>query len=858
MIECKEFHLFNRQNVDQVRTDLSRFGANLAEFRKKEAGATESLAEADSELNDVVEEKEKHDKEYEEQRGQDEVELSKRKNDLAVADFIMGATKCPKEGTLLQHKTGHGVLSCASRRRGMDNTIQKFADPAVQARLEQLMRGNSQDMVQRALRQSVAGMNWHGLSFLEEGKPQLSLVSKKAYNAEEVPTQPAPTDAPATTADPTKQFRKCSMGKPNCALLHDNMAMMWGEMKDAVDELQAEMDEREREYKELCRQMNDHIAALTATKAAFQNTLGEATAGINANVDAQNEKHEELAQFEAEYKDVWGACEATLQNLVFTRMCGTKKVRGELADQLSGEGDKKPDIILDCEVGEFIPGQCSSACDQEMKGGNLMMTREVIQNNNDLGTLCPANEYAMRCNQIKCPVNCKMSKWSAFSKCSKECESGVQSRTRFIITEPKNGGESCDVNAESRPCNTGSCDRDCHLHDWSKRAPCSQACDSGYSERFRAMRQKARGQGKCPKKDSELRHQIHKCNEQACVGDETCIAKMDMIIAFDASGSVTEKGFKTMQNYTGELIKRYKGDAYEGGAMRVGVIEFGNGEIMEDGSISAALMIQTLTKDIKSVVPKIAEMKWQKGFTNMAQAFTLAKTMFMSGRQHAQSSMLVVTDGKPNFKFQTKKAVMELRDQGVHVNIVAIREHQGEDELDLMKDWCSVPWESHFTHIAGLLSLSQDTDAAVTKTIVQTCPRAESPKLVAAAAKALGFKLVGENRDCPSWWNDLGRYDNVEDCKNAAKQAGVKAFVFGKGPFDYWGGACFAEKNSGTTCGYGWVQSSFDHYELVEGGGETVGPDEGDKAFLMLPVDQVVEKPARPAPGVEADRMASH
>ena len=46
-----------------------------------------------------------------------------------------------------------------------------------------------------------------------------------------------------------------------------------------------------------------------------------------------------------------------------------------------------------------------------------------------------------KCNQIKCPVNCDMSEWSGWSKCTADCEGGVQGHTRSILTKPKNGGE---------------------------------------------------------------------------------------------------------------------------------------------------------------------------------------------------------------------------------------------------------------------------------------------------------------------------------------------------------------------------------------------------------------------------------
>merc|ERR1719412_835969 len=67
-------------------------------------------------------------------------------------------------------------------------------------------------------------------------------------------------------------------------------------------------------------------------------------------------------------------------------------------------------------------------------------------------------EREKKCKQKKCPVDCLMSAWSGWSKCTKDCESGVEAKTRSVLTKPKNGGKGCDSVQEERPCNTGSCD----------------------------------------------------------------------------------------------------------------------------------------------------------------------------------------------------------------------------------------------------------------------------------------------------------------------------------------------------------------------------------------------------------------
>merc|ERR1719379_2770469 len=127
--------------------------------------------------------------------------------------------------------------------------------------------------------------------------------------------------------------------------------------------------------------------------------------------------------------------------------------------------------------------------------------------------------------------------------------------------------------------------------------------------------------------------------------------------------------------------------------MKVGLIEFGNGIIMDDGvTVSPAMNVHTLSQDLASVKTALEGMVQKKGFTNMAQAFALAETMYTAaGRQGAQSALLVISDGKPSFQFQTKNLVQQLDDKGVQRFFVVVTE--SDKDLDLMKKWASAPWE---------------------------------------------------------------------------------------------------------------------------------------------------------------------
>merc|ERR1719428_2354023 len=253
-------------------------------------------------------------------------------------------------------------------------------------------------------------------------------------------------------------------------------------------------------------------------------------------------------------------CKKKIEWIMFQDICAYIKVRAKV---MKFSKVSPPEKIVDCGVSAWIPGECSVPCDDKCPnkkdpyacGGMQTLTREVVVKNNEFGLSCPLLSRKRKCNQIKCPVNCKQSKWSGWSKCSKDCEGGAQGRTRSVLVQPKNGGTACNTAAESRPCNTGSCDRNCKLKKWSQWSPCSVACGGGFTERARRVIIPIRGNGKCPKVKSRIRYGLKKCNTHSCTGDEVCVAKQDLILSIDGSGSLREKGFKNMAQAFGSAEK---------------------------------------------------------------------------------------------------------------------------------------------------------------------------------------------------------------------------------------------------------------------------------------------------------------
>merc|ERR1712167_154445 len=93
-----------------------------------------------------------------------------------------------------------------------------------------------------------------------------------------------------------------------------------------------------------------------------------------------------------------------------------------------------------------------------------------------------------------------------------------------------------------------------------------------------------------------------------------------------------------------------------------------------------------------------------------------------SGRKGAQSALLIITDGKPSFLFQTQELVEQLDDKGVQRFFVVVTEN--DKELGLMKKWASAPWETNLLHVPGMASMEADAGVWAQKALTMFCPAA--------------------------------------------------------------------------------------------------------------------------------------
>jgi len=601
-----------------------------------------------------------------------------------------------------------------------------------------------------------------------------------------------------SSGDPSDCMKSCPPTPPDCGLLHDKLSLLWGEYKDKVDELQMEMNKNEFEWEELKYNLNAQIKVLSSSKSRFSMQLSESRSNMAADREEKKVKEEQKQDLDRDYYSFMHSCKKRIAWIMYQDMCAIIVVRNAVLETSTVCPSASID---DCDVDAWIPAECSVSCDDACPdprdpyacGGWQEIKRKIVVPQDSCGLVCPDLSRFKKCNQIKCPVNCDMSEWSGWSKCTADCEGGVQGHTRSILTKPKNGGEVCNTVEEARPCNTMSCDRDCSLAPWTPWTPCSMGCDGGFQERFKHVLIPTRGFGKCPKPTAEFRYAKQECNVHACVGDEVCVAKQDLILAIDGSGSLTENGFGIMKTFALTLLTKYNSVYFGSDAMKIGVLQFGNGVILDDGvTVSPAINVQPLTTDLTLVKTGLENLPYKKGFTNMAQAFALAEVMYTgAGRRGAQSAIMVITDGKPSFSFQTNELVQQLDDKNVQRYFLVVNENGGDD-LKKMQNWASSPWETNLVHVPGLDALQADASVWAQKATVMFCPMSFSPSGMLAKEQTQGFMLIKQNGYCGGRGQLLSKEANdVSTCSYLAQGAGADAFLLGVW---YRQGYCYASQ----------------------------------------------------------------
>merc|ERR1719447_2721711 len=107
-----------------------------------------------------------------------------------------------------------------------------------------------------------------------------------------------------------------------------------------------------------------------------------------------------------------------------------------------------PDIVVDCKVEDWSTwSDCSATCG----GGTKTRGRGVLQEAENGGAVCPALEEEEPCNTDQCPIDCEVEDWSSWSNCSATCGGGNKTRGREVVQEAENGGVVCPALKEKEP-----------------------------------------------------------------------------------------------------------------------------------------------------------------------------------------------------------------------------------------------------------------------------------------------------------------------------------------------------------------------------------------------------------------------
>jgi hypothetical protein len=183
----------------------------------------------------------------------------------------------------------------------------------------------------------------------------------------------------------------------------------------------------------------------------------------------------------------WSTCSASCNSGVMSR---TRAVKTDpehggypcppLSEADSCNGHHCP---IDCAVSEWSQLDiCSVGCGT---GGIRTKSRQITRSAGFGGKPCPALTDDQECNTHECAVHCGVTDWQAWPDCSLSCGHGLQTRARTVLTLPQYGGAACPTLAETRSCNEQPCPIDCEVSDWNAWGKCSNECGGGTKIRIR-------------------------------------------------------------------------------------------------------------------------------------------------------------------------------------------------------------------------------------------------------------------------------------------------------------------------------------------------------------------------------------
>merc|ERR1719426_656160 len=549
--------------------------------------------------------------------------------DIEVMVVILKMTDCDAKSFIQKKKMD--VLRC------LDPCTKKsfitFKEDSLKKQISKLRSSRSNKLVQETFADLFDGVrSLESMEFLQLDAQIEPVINKTEYNNPPVPRTKVPAnpcndpDGGAPSAA-TKRAAKCVLSPGACYKLQERFLLIQSGIKDDRDALLEDIASMEHHCEETKKTLETQIQDDEDMLADAQVKLGfatekEATAGETARQTAA--EHDQL---DADLKTQMKTCTDNYLNFE-SELCALKKIRGELYKM---KGDGHSGFFQDCEVSKWDPEECTKTCKREGQfSGEQKLTRSVLTHP-DGGAKCLPLAAMRTCNQHPCPVDCKVSTWSGWSKCSAECGGGVQQRLREVERAMKYGGKPCGETSESKACNTQACEADCDLTEWTKWSWCSKDCDGGTRKRVKFVQKQPEGEGKCPEKWSDKRLQYKKCNMKRCevpAGMEVmqCNETLDIVFLIDGSGSLGKTGWDAEIVAAKTFVDAFAG---KGADTQMGLILYSgprtwggvgkcfanNGQKVDMEKVCKIKTVTHFTKDMKKIKEKVCKIKTVTHFT---------------------------------------------------------------------------------------------------------------------------------------------------------------------------------------------------------------------------------------------------
>eukprot|EP00927_Polykrikos_kofoidii_P048726 TRINITY_DN42941_c0_g1_i1.p1 TRINITY_DN42941_c0_g1~~TRINITY_DN42941_c0_g1_i1.p1 ORF type:complete len:1553 (+),score=204.95 TRINITY_DN42941_c0_g1_i1:74-4660(+) len=163
-------------------------------------------------------------------------------------------------------------------------------------------------------------------------------------------------------------------------------------------------------------------------------------------------------------------------------------------------------VAVDCDLSEWSVWSAPSCT------GLCARHRKISSPNNECGKPCDGSLEETKVCETSCFVvqNCALSVWSQWSTC--DAASRQEQRMRSVEHYAQNGGEVCTgILSEIRVCHVAN--TACKLSDWSPWSACQRECGGGWQTRSRQILEDSKASLPCQESLAELQL----CNSQVCL-----------------------------------------------------------------------------------------------------------------------------------------------------------------------------------------------------------------------------------------------------------------------------------------------------------------------------------------------------